>query len=108
MLIPRFSRMLTIACVIAFVIIGTIGAVAEERAIKDKVSPTYPEIAKRMNVFGTVKVMVTIAPSGGVTATKVLGGHPLLADAAVNAIKKWKYEAASSETTQLVEINFTR
>ncbi len=76
------------------------------RKIKSKVSPVYPEIAHKMNVAGVVKVQIVIAPNGTVKSTKVLGGHPLLAEAATDAIKRWKYEPASEETTTNVEVRF--
>ena len=78
----------------------------EGRKVKTRVTPTYPELAKRMSVSGTVKVEVTIAPSGAVKSTRVIGGHPLLVDAAVDAVKRWKYEAGPDETTQVVEFKF--
>jgi TonB family protein len=78
----------------------------EGRKIKSKATPSYPELAKRMNVNGTVKVQVTISPAGSVKATKLVGGHPLLAEAAMDAVKKWKFEPAGEETTQVVAFNF--
>src|SRR5512147_3234325 len=76
------------------------------RKVKSKVAPSYPELARRMNVAGTVKVQVTIAPNGSVKAAKALGGHPLLIDPAVEAVKKWKYEPGKDETTTVVQFNF--
>lgn len=76
------------------------------RKVKSKVAPSYPELARRMNVAGTVKVQVTIAPNGSVKAAKALGGHPLLIDPAVEAVKKWKYEPGKEETTTVVQFNF--
>lgn len=82
-------------------------ALAEDgRKIKNRVSPAYPDLANRMHVTGTVKIEITIAPNGAVTKTKVIGGHPLLVESAVNAVKKWKYEAGPSETTQIVQFDF--
>ena len=77
------------------------------RKIKTKVAPAYPELAKQMGVSGTVKVQVTVAPNGTVKAAKALGGHPLLIDSAVQAVKKWKYEPEKDETTVIVQFNFT-
>jgi TonB family protein len=78
-----------------------------ERKVKTRVSPVYPELARKMAVSGSVKVQVTVAPNGAVKNVKVIGGHPLLVDAAVDAVKKWKYETAPEETTQLVEFKFS-
>jgi outer membrane biosynthesis protein TonB len=52
-------------------------------------------------------VEATISAAGNVTDTKVVGGHPLLIQAAVDALKKWKYEAAGETTTTVVEFRFT-
>lgn len=76
------------------------------RKVKSKVAPVYPELARKMNVAGTVKVQVTIGPNGAVKAAKALGGHPLLIESAVDAVKKWKYEPGKDETTTIVQFNF--
>jgi len=78
----------------------------EGRKVKTRVNPTYPDLAKRMKVSGTVKVMVTIEPNGTVKTAKPVGGHPLLVEPAVEAAKKWKYEPASAESTEVVEFHF--
>ena len=80
---------------------------AQSRKMKDNVPPTYPEMAKSMHLAGTVKVQITITPQGQVRDAKVVGGHPLLADAAVRAISKWKYEPGPEETT-IVQVDFKR
>ena len=75
-------------------------ASATDRKVKSKISPTYPELAKKMQVSGSVKLEVTVAPNGNVKSVKVIGGHPLLVDAASDAVKRWKYEAGPDETTE--------
>jgi protein TonB len=85
-------------------------AVAQEEAvtrkIKTKVTPNYPEIARRMAIAGKVKLSLVIAPNGSVRDAKVIGGHPILVNAAMDAVKKWKYEPTSTETSGTVEITF--
>lgn len=76
------------------------------RKVKTKVAPSYPELARRMSISGVVKVQVVVAPNGTVKNTKVVGGHPLLVNAAVDAVKKWRFENASEETTGVVEFKF--
>ena len=76
------------------------------RKVKVKVSPTYPDIARRANITGTVKVAVVVAPNGTLKSTKIVGGHPLLASAALDALKKWKFEAASEDSSGIVEFKF--
>jgi TonB family protein len=81
-------------------------ALAEDRKAKSKVPPSYPELAKKMNVSGTVKVEVVITAAGTVKSAKALGGHPLLIESALDAVKKWKFEPAGEETTQVVAFDF--
>ena len=80
---------------------------AAERKVKQKVNPAYPELARKMAVSGSVKVQLTVAPNGSVKSWKVIGGHPLLVDAAVDAVKRWKYEAAVDESVEMVEFKFS-
>ncbi|HYL13013.1 MAG TPA: energy transducer TonB [Terriglobales bacterium] len=81
-------------------------AEAKSRKIVNKVVPLYPELARRMQIHGTVKVETVIAPNGKVKSTHVIGGSPLLTQAAVDAIQKWRWETASQETKELIELNF--
>jgi TonB family protein len=76
------------------------------RKVKTKALPAYPDLAKRMNVVGKVKIEVVIAPDGHVKTTRVVGGHPLLVQACQDAVKEWKFVPASEETTQVVEFEF--
>jgi len=80
----------------------------DNRKVVRQVAPVYPEIARRANLSGTVKVEVIIAPNGVVKSAKLVGGHPLLADSALEAVKTWKYEPAAAESTTVVVFNFNR
>lgn len=75
------------------------------RKLKTKVNPQYPELARRMNVTGSVRLELIVAANGQVKSVKPLGGHPLLIDAAESAVKQWKYEPGP-EATEVVEIRF--
>jgi TonB family protein len=77
-----------------------------KRKVKSKAAPAYPELARRMNVTGKVKIEVIIAPDGHVKSARALGGHPLLVQACLDALKEWKFVAAPEETTQVVEFEF--
>jgi len=77
-----------------------------KRKVKSRTTPAYPELARRMNVSGKVKIEVVIAPDGRVKATRVVGGHPLLVQTCQDALKEWKFVASSEETTQIVEFEF--
>jgi TonB family protein len=78
-----------------------------KRKIKSKVAPVYPDLAKRMNVTGKVKIEVIIAPDGHVKSTRAVGGHPLLVQSCQDAVKEWKFLPAPEESTQVVEFDFT-
>jgi TonB family protein len=71
-----------------------------------KVKPAYPDLARRMNISGTVKVGVVVSPNGNVKSTKVIGGNPVLVMAAEAAVRKWKYEPTADESTEVVELKF--
>ena len=77
-----------------------------KRKVKSRVSPPYPELARRMNVTGKVRIEAVIAPDGRVRSTHVLGGHPLLVQVCQDALKEWKFYPASEETTQVIEFDF--
>lgn len=76
------------------------------RKIKTRVNPQYPELARKMNVSGSVKLELLVASNGQVKSVKPLGGHPLLIDAAETAVKQWKFEPGP-EATEIVEIRFS-
>jgi TonB family protein len=77
-----------------------------KRKVKTKAAPQYPELARRMNVAGKVKIEVVIAPDGHVKSTRVVGGHPLLAQACQDAVKEWKFVPGPEESTQVIEFEF--
>jgi TonB family protein len=76
------------------------------RRAKTKVQPAYPELARKMNIVGTVKIEVVVAPNGTVKEARVVGGHPVLAGAAQDAAKKWRFEPASVESTGIIDFKF--
>jgi TonB family protein len=77
-----------------------------KRKAKTKVVPAVPELARRMNITGKVKIEVVIASDGHVKSSRALGGHPVLVQSCQDAVKEWKFEPAPEETTQVVEFDF--
>jgi TonB family protein len=77
-----------------------------DRKVRSKVAPVYPDLAKRMNITGVVKVQITVAASGLVKEAKIMGGHPVLANAALEAVKKWRFESGPEGSTGIVEFHF--
>lgn len=74
--------------------------------MRAKVQPEYPDVARRSHLEGMVRLELQVAPNGTVRKATVLGGNPMLAEAALRAVQKWRYEPAPTETTELVELHF--
>jgi TonB family protein len=77
-----------------------------QRKITLRVAPLYPELAKKMHVHGVVRVEAVVRANGVVKSTRVVGGNPVLVDAALEAVGKWRFETAQTETTQVVQLAF--
>src|SRR5262249_4186061 len=65
--------------------------VLQGKAIQ-KVVPVYPQIPKQIRLQGDVSVEVIISPEGLVESVRVVSGHPMLAQAAVNAARGWRFQ----------------
>jgi TonB family protein len=76
------------------------------RKIVTRVTPQYPGLARGLKLQGSVKVEVMVAPDGSARTVEIKGGHPLLAQAAHDAIQKWKWAPAATETHELIEVKF--
>ena len=76
------------------------------RKVVKKVLPAYPDLARKLSIKGTVKLLVTVEPTGSVKSAKAVGGNPTFVAAAMAVIGKWKFEPASAPTTETIEIKF--
>ena len=76
------------------------------RKVVSRVRPTYPTITRDMALKGVAKVEALVEPNGSVKTVRIRGGHPLLTQAAVNAVSKWRWENSSRETWETVEVKF--
>jgi TonB family protein len=76
------------------------------RRAKNKVPAVYPDLARKMNITGTVKVEVVVSPNGSVKDAKIIGGHPVLANAALEAVKQWRFEPTAQESSGVVDFRF--
>ena len=82
--------------------------VAQEPKLVQRVNPKYPEEAKRSKVQGLVLIEATIGTDGAVKATRVVRGEPLgLTEAAVAAVKQWRYEPVRNASGVPVEAQMT-
>ncbi|HUO61084.1 MAG TPA: energy transducer TonB [Candidatus Acidoferrales bacterium] len=71
-----------------------------------RVDPVYPELARRAGITGSVKLEAVVAANGTVRSVRVIGGHPVLSQAAQDAMRKWRYAPATSDSTVVVVFNF--
>jgi TonB family protein len=77
-----------------------------DRKVVNKVVPSYPAIARSMNLSGTVKLEALVLANGSVKSVQVKGGNPLLVQSAQRAVQDWKWEKADHESTEQVEFRF--
>jgi periplasmic protein TonB len=68
-----------------------VGGKVQDARLVHRVDPVYPELARRVRLSGTVVLEVLVSEEGTITELKVLTGHPLLNDAAVQAVSQWRY-----------------
>jgi TonB family protein len=76
------------------------------RKIVSRVMPRYPEMARTLNIKGSVKAEALVRPNGVVKSVDVKGGHPVLVRAAQEAIYRWKWEPSEHETREPIEVKF--
>jgi len=69
-----------------------VGGNVQAARIRNKVQPVYPAAARQAHIDGVVRLHVIIAKDGTITQLEVVSGHPLLAQAALDAVRQWVYE----------------
>ncbi len=77
-----------------------------------KVQPTYPPEARNARIQGTVVLHAVISKAGDVESLELVSGHPMLAPAAIEAVKQWKYRpyllnGNAVEVDTQITVNFT-
>ncbi len=77
-----------------------------ERKVVTHIEPEYPETLKRLFIGGVVRVQAVVAPNGTVESTQLLGGNPILGQAAMKAVKQWRFAHAHSEQQLEVKLEF--
>jgi len=80
-----------------------------DKMIVNKVQPAYPPLARQARIQGVVLLQVLIGKTGDIENIQLISGHPMLAPAAIDAVKQWKYrpfllngEAVNVETKLMV------
>ena len=100
--VVKFLQVAALTLTVALALQGR----ADERAIKSRVSPIYPELAKRMKIAGIVKIEAKVDADGKVTDVKTLTGNHLLSPAAEDAVRKWRFVPGASASTVNVDVSF--
>jgi TonB family protein len=112
-----FMRRVSISAAVAVCLVGLLPITCNrsfaqqeqtevKRRVVTKVVPLYPELARKMHITGIVRIEVIVPPDGSPKTIRVMGGHPVLAQAATDAIHKWKWAPVQQETTELIEMKF--
>jgi TonB family protein len=109
--IPRRAAAALLALLLGVAVLSPSFALSQDqpeanRKVVSKVLPVYPDLARKMQISGTVRVEAVVAPNGKLKSTTVIGGSPVLAAAAVDAIDKWKWAPAPQESKELIVLNF--
>jgi TonB family protein len=77
-----------------------------ERILLKRVEPEYPKELQQRRIAGTVRLALTVSPRGSVEDVRVMGGNPILAEAAEKAAKEWVYSPSATRSTIEVSIAF--
>jgi len=106
-MLHKFATGFRLSAVALGLLIAT-GGYAQEpgREVIRRVSPDYPPILKTKGIGGLVRLVLVVNPSGTVKRTEVLGGNPILAKAAENALKQWNFSPSATETKEIVTLRF--
>jgi len=99
-------RLVRAAALALLVALALPSAAADSRAVKSRVAPVYPELAKRMKIEGEVRLSVTVDAEGKVTDVKAVSGNHMLSSAAEDAVRKWKFEPGPGSFTVEVALTF--
>jgi TonB family protein len=85
---------------------------AAQEMAQHKTAPVYPDLAKIGRIQGSVVMLAVISKEGTVRDLHLISGHPLLAPAAVHAVKQWRYkpyilDGETIEVQTTITVNFT-
>lgn len=77
-----------------------------ERILLKRVEPEYPKELQHRGIEGTVRLSLTVSARGSVQGVQVVGGNPILAEAAEKAAREWVYSPSATTSTIEVSIPF--
>ncbi len=88
-----------------------VGGQVQQARLVNQPKPIYPALARQARIQGTVRLQAIIAKDGSVVELQVLSGHPLLVQAALDAVRQWKYQPTllnlePVEVVTTIDVNF--
>jgi TonB family protein len=106
--LAEFGRKTAAGLLAAILVLSSVGQAQDDmhRKVRARVDPAYPPLARRLGIAGPVRLSVVVAPNGTIKEAKAIGGHPLLVSAALDAVRHWKFEAGTAETTETMQFSF--
>jgi protein TonB len=89
-----------------------VGGLVQPPKLVNNSRPLYPPLARQARIQGVVKLEGIISKDGSVIELKVISGHPLLIQAALDAVKQWRYQpttlnGVAVEVITTIDVNFT-
>jgi periplasmic protein TonB len=69
-----------------------VGGNVQAARILNRVQPIYPPLARQTRISGTVRLHAIISKDGTIQQLEVMSGHPLLQQAALDAVRQWRYQ----------------
>ena len=89
-----------------------VGGSVQSAKLASQPKPVYPQLARQARIQGTVKLEADISKDGTIENLKVISGHPLLIQAALDAVKQWRYQptllnGVAVEVVTTIDVNFT-
>jgi protein TonB len=89
-----------------------VGGNVQQAKLVRQPKPAYPPLAKQARIQGVVHLSAIIAKDGTIQKLEVIGGHPLLVPAALEAVKQWVYQPTllngePVEVITQIDVNFT-
>ncbi len=95
-----------IACGVSAPVLSQSEDGASERKVITRVEPKYPPTLERLYIGGVVRLQVDIAPNGTVESAQLIGGNPILGQAAIAAVKQWKYAPGKTKSRTVERLEF--
>jgi len=83
-----------------------VGGNVQAARIVNRVQPVYPPLARQTRISGTVRLHAIISKDGTIQQLEVMSGHPLLQQAALDAVRQWSYQPTLL-TGEPVEVDTT-